>query len=155
MQIYTVSLFGHRIIEDPISVERKLEKLIRQLIHEKEYVEFLVGRNGAFDQLTASVIRRVKRTVRADNSTLVPVLPYPTAEYRETEESFQSYYDEIEICDYPNAHFKAAIQARNRAMVDRSDLSIFYVTHNQGGAAQTLRYAQKQNKNLINLSLPM
>ena len=41
---YTVSFFGHRIIEDFNRVEKKAETLIRDLILQKEYVEFLVGR---------------------------------------------------------------------------------------------------------------
>lgn len=43
---YTVSFFGHRIIEDFNRVEKKAETLIRDLILQKEYVEFLVGRGG-------------------------------------------------------------------------------------------------------------
>ena len=45
-----------------------------------EYIEFLVGRDGEFDQLVSSTIRRCKRTIRDDNSSLVLVLPYMTAE---------------------------------------------------------------------------
>ncbi len=119
MKTYTVSFFGHRIIEDPISIERKLEELIRQLITENEYVAFLVGRNGDFDQLVASSIRRIKRRVRDDNSALVLVLLYITAEYRENKEAFGAYYDEPEInSNAVNMYFKATIQVRNRNMID-------------------------------------
>jgi len=37
-------------------------------------------------------------------------------------------------------------------MVDRSDLIVFYVERNSGGAYQTLRYAEKQEKAYINIS---
>lgn len=67
--------------------------------------------------------------------------------------SFQEYYDEIEICDlFPTRHFKAAHQARNRSMVDRSDLVIFCVEHRSGGAYETMRYAVRHGARLINLS---
>ena len=75
MNQYTVSFFGHRVIEDPLLIEQRLEQLIRKLLKEKEYVEFLVGRNGDFDQLVSSVVRRAKREYRADNSSLVLVFP--------------------------------------------------------------------------------
>ena len=152
INIYTVSFFGHRMIEDPLLIEQRLEKLIRNFLLEKEYVEFLVGRDGEFDLLVSSVIRRCKRNVRNDNSAHVWVLAYPTADFREKEDSYRRYYDEIEICgESTAAHFKGAYQARNRAMVDRSDLVVFCVQHERGGAYQTMRYAKKVAANIINL----
>ena len=103
-------------------------------------------------ELVASTVRRCKRAVRDDNSALVLVLPYATAEYRNNEQSFHAYYDEIEICsESAEKHFKSAHQIRNRTMVDRSDLVVFCVEHNSGGAYQTLQYAKKANANIINL----
>jgi len=152
MEIYTVSFFGHRRIDDPLTVDRRLDTLIRRLILEKPYIEFLVGRDGDFDQLVSSAIRRAKRTIRDDNSSLVWVLPYATAEYRDNVESYHEYYDEVEICEAAaGGHYKAAFQARNRRMVDRSDLVVFCIGHNSGGAYQTMRYAQKQGVPCINL----
>ena len=74
--------------------------------------------------------------------------------YRQNnEDNFAEYYDEIEICPESHAaHFKAAMQIRNRHMVDRSDLVICYVEHNSGGAYQTMQYALKQEKEVINLA---
>lgn len=151
MNIYTVSFFGHREVEDFFSVEQRLEGLIRDLLQQQEYVEFLVGRNGEFDQLAASAVLRVKRLAGGDNSSLVLVLPYVTAEFANNQESFADYYDEIEISEAAaDKHFKAAIQARNREMVDRSDLLICYVTHKSGGAYRTVQYAKRQGKKILN-----
>lgn len=151
MEVFTASFFGHRIVEDSLNVERKLERLVCRLLQEKEYIEFLVGRDGEFDRLAASVIRRCKRTVRGDNSALVWVLPYETAEIRRNEPAFRAYYDEIEISTAAS-HFKGAHQARNRAMVDRSDLVVFCIRHENGGAWQTMKYAMKQGAAYINLA---
>lgn len=151
MNIFTVSFFGHRIIDNPFPVEEKLESLIRELLNRKEYVEFLVGRDGEFDQIVASTVRRCKRSARDDNSALVLVLPYATAEYQNNEQSFHEYYDEVEICgEAAERHFKSAHQTRNRSMVDRSDLVVFFVEHNSGGAFQTMQYAKKVNANIVN-----
>ena len=117
------------------------------LLLEKEYVEFLVGRNGDFDQIVSSAVKRQQRRVRDDNSALILLLPYPTAELRDNLENFEAYYDEIELCSAAaGIHPKGAIQIRNRQMVDRSDLVVFCVNHSSGGAYQTLRYAQKKKK---------
>ena len=142
--IYTVSFFGHREVDHLFHVEEQLYKLIRELLGSKEYVEFLVGRNGEFDQAVSSSIKRVKRDYRDDNCCHTLVLPYITAELRENEDSFYDYYDDITICDNAQtSHFKAAIQIRNREMVDRSDLVVFYVQRKTGGAYQTYQYALK------------
>lgn len=134
-------------------IERKTEQLIYELVHTKEYVEFLVGKNGAFDQLISSCVRRVKAGYRADNSELVWVLPYQTAEYRKNTASFENYYDAIELCEASaKAHPKAAIQIRNQCMVDRSDLVVFCIDHSYGGAYQTYLYAKKKEKKILNLT---
>ena len=156
MNQYTVSFFGHRVIEDPLRIEQRLEKLIRKLLKEKEYVEFLVGRDGEFDQIVSSTIRRCKRTVRDDNSSHVWVLPYPTADFRDNEDAYREYYDEIEICGTSaGCHFKGAYQARNGEMVARSDMVVFCIQHESGGAWQTMKYAKKQGISYINLNDPL
>ena len=152
MEIYTVSLFGHRQVDAPFAVDRKLEKIIRDLLAEKEYVEFLVGRDGEFDLLAASVIKRCRKVVGEENSALIWMLPYMTAEYRDHEEDYLNYYDAVEVSqNAAGAHPKGAMQIRNREMVDRSDLVIFCVERSSGGAYQTMKYAVKQEKNIINL----
>ena len=153
MNTCTVSFFGHRMIDDMLEIENRLEQLIRTLLWEHEYVEFLVGRDGEFDQIVSSTIRRCKREYRSDNSSHIWVLPYLTAEFRDNEESFRDYYDEIEVCEAAaRSHYKNAHQTRNRAMVDRSDLVVFCIQHASGGAWQTMKYTKKQGKPCINLN---
>lgn len=152
MNTYTVSFFGHRYIDNPFPIEKALEELIGSMLHSKEYVEFLVGRNGDFDQLVSSTIRRCKREIRDDNSAHVWVLPYVTADYRDYEEDYRAYYDEIEVSSSVGGHYKAAFQVRNRSMVDRSHLVVFFVERKEGGAYQTMRYAIQQGRNYINLA---
>ena len=155
MNIYTVSFFGHRIVMEFQEAEERVETLIHTLLLEKEYVEFLVGRNGDFDQIVSWAVKRQQRHVRDDNSALIWVLPYPMAEVRDNQKNFEAYYDGIEICGAAaDSHPKNAFQVRNRQMVDRSDLAVFYVGHSRGGAYQTLRYARQQKKEILNLALP-
>lgn len=153
LETYTVSFFGHRQIENLFRLEEALENIICRLLREKEYVEFLVGRDGDFDQLVSSTVKQCRRRIGDHNSALIWVQAYPSAEYLNNEESFHRYYDEIEICEASaSAHFKAAIQIRNRSMVDRSHLVVFFVEQKYGGAYQTLRYAEKNEVPIINLS---
>lgn len=153
MEVYTVAFFGHRMLDYSLQIENRLDIIIKRLISEKTYVEFLVGRNGEFDQYVSSAIIRTKRTYRDDNSFHILVLPYATAEYLNNVRSFEEYYDEIEICqESARAHYKSAIQIRNRLMVDRADLIVCCIDRELGGAYQTIQYAQKQKKRIINLA---
>ena len=155
--VYLLSLsWIRKMLKDKVLTPEQADRLydiVLHLLESKEYVEFLVGRNGEFDQLVSSTVRRVKRNYRDDNSALMLVLPYLTAEYENNHQSFHEYYDEIEICqDAAGGHYKAAIQVRNREMVDRSDLVVCCIEHNSGGAFQTVQYAKKKNKEIVNLS---
>ena len=61
LDIYTISFFGHRYLDSAITIETRLENLVIKLLYEHEYVDFLIGRNGEFDQLVSSTIKRVKK----------------------------------------------------------------------------------------------
>ncbi len=153
MDIYTVSFFGHREVERVAVIESKLDQLLHDLITQKQYVEFLVGRDGEFDLLAASAIRRAVKQYGCGNTSIILVLPYMKAEYLDNKQSYLSYYDEVEICsESSNAHYKSAIQLRIRSMVDRSDLVVCCIQHKSGGAYRTMQYAKKQGKQVRNLA---
>ena len=50
LDIYTVTFIVHRYIDRFSFVDDKVEELVRELIGSKPYVDFLVGRDGDFDQ---------------------------------------------------------------------------------------------------------
>lgn len=153
LNVFTVALFGHRYIDNPIKVQELLEEYIMKLVDEKEFVDFIVGRNGDFDRCAAAAVRRVQRNYKDDNSALVLVLPYPTAEYIDNENYFEDYYTDIEISYKASiSHPKAAIQIRNREMVDRADLIICYIEEKYGGAWETIKYANKIGKDVVNIA---
>ena len=152
LSVYSVALFGHRRLDNAYETERSLREVIKKILSEKEYVEFLIGRNGDFDLLAASVIRSIKREYRSDNSALVLVLPYQTAEYRNNEEGFLSYYDEVEICEESaSAHFKSAIGIRNKKTAERADCIICHIERETGGAYTVVDYARKLGKEIVEI----
>ena len=146
---YTVCFFGHRELRDFDRAEARTEKLLRTLIQQKPLIEFLVGREGEYDQIAASTVRRLKRELSSESCWLTWVLPYTKAELENNLPAFEAYYDSIEVCESSSIlHPKAAIQARNRSIVDRSDLCVFYIERQNGGAWNTMRYALKRVVNL-------
>ena len=89
------------------------------------------------------------------NAAHILVLPYQTGEFMNNTDSFKEYYSNIEVCEQSaTAHYKAAIEIRNRAMIARSELVICYVERKRGGAYKAQRYAERQGRTVINLTLP-
>ena len=148
MNVFTVSLFGHREIDDLRILENYLVPIIKELILTKPYVNFLVGRNGEFDEYAASVIKRVEKGVGKENNDMTLVLPYTVADV----EYYEKYYDSIIIPESVyGSHPKSAITLKNRWMIERSDLVIVYVKRDKGGAYTAMKYAKKLNKRVINI----
>ncbi len=149
---FTVCLFGHRCIEEPAQVEDRLRAVIEEIIDSHECVEILVGREGEFDLLASSLIKDIKRRKDCHHCSLTLVMPYLKVDFLNNQQGYEDYYDTVELCEEASAtHPKSAIKVRNRYMVDRSDLCIFYVKTRSGGAYQTMRYARSKDKRVINL----
>lgn len=111
MNIFTVSLFGHREIDDLRQLNDQLFPIIKELIQTKAYVAFLIGRNGEFDEYAASVIKHVQKEVGKENNHITLVLPYTVADL----EYYEKYYDSIIIPEsLYGAHPKIAITLKNR-----------------------------------------
>ena len=148
MEIYRVSFIGHRTLYNIRSVEDRIERLARELLLQKEYVEFYVGRNGDFDLVVASSIKRAQTVFGNHNSTLILVLPYPAKD----QAYYEAFYDEVCLPIDRKTHFKAAITKRNEWLIDHSDLLIAYVQTESGGAYQTMKYAQQKGIEIINIA---
>lgn len=152
MKTFTVCFFGHRQLSDSFNVEKHLESILHDIIMTKEYIEFLVGRDGEFDQIATSAIKRAIEKISYGNTSLILVLPYERVDYRDNRESYEKFYDEVEICQASSeAHYKAAIEIRNREIIRRSDLVICNVEHLYGGAFKAMSYAEKIGKQIVYL----
>lgn len=152
LDIFTVSFLGHREIRNMLEVEETLMPLLRDVICSKEYVEFLVGREGDFDRIVSSTIRKAVSKYGNGNTAHILVLPYERAEYRDNKSYYEAYYDEVQICEESSiVHPKAAIGIRNMVMVDRADLIICYIEHESGGAFKAVEYAKKTQKQVSNI----
>ena len=122
-----------------------VEKAILSLI-EKGVTDFLCGGQGGFDRMCAGCVKKLKQEYPQIRNILV--IPYLTFSIFD-----KDYFDEIVYPDgFEKYHFKAAIPARNKYMVDNSAFAICYVTHGWGGAAQTYQRAIKKNLTIINLA---
>jgi len=138
-----ISFFGHRDCVADIS--ERMERVILSLLEELGGMTVYVGNNGAFDSLALDLLRKIAKK-------------HPELEYC----TVLAYYNEKELIQpsvYPEEAAKAlprfAIVARNKWMVDRSDIVVTYVKRGFGGAYQMKEYAIKKGKRVIELSESM
>lgn len=141
---------GHAEIYKPI--ETKLYETIENCLKSEEEAVFYVGGRGEFDSMAAKAVRAAKNHYKEKKIRLYLVEPYMRAKLNDEKEYYEEFYDDVIIPpELAGVHPKSAITKRNRLMIDRSDLVIAYVYRDFGGAAVTLRYAQKKGKTIINL----
>lgn len=149
----TVCVFaGHREVYQS-GIDAKIEETINGLLQTDNEFVFFTGGMGKFDDKCASAVRSAKRCHPDLNISLALVLPYMSNRLNIDKEHYEYLYDEIIIpAELDNVHYKAAIKKRNRWMVDQADHVIAYVYREFGGALETVKYAQKQGKPVINLA---
>ncbi len=147
---FTVSFFGHRQIDNYNKIYDAVFEIALSLLRQEIYTEFLIGKNGTFDEIATAAIRKARKHYGSYNSSLVLILPYYTAEFYNNFDAFYDRYTEIEI--FKGKHYKSAIYERNKSMIDRSDLVIFYLTDKKGGTFKAYDYALKINKTVLNLA---
>ena len=134
----TVSFCGHKeILQDYIKEQLlvETEKLILSGAR-----KFLLGGYGSFDYLAATTLKSLKTQYTHIESVIV--LPYINKKHAEDLYDY-SIYPPIETV-LP----RFAITARNKWMVDNSDVVVAYVRHS-GGAEQSLKYAQRKSKTIV------
>ena len=125
-----------------ISAE-EIEKAIIKLI-QLGVTDFLSGGQGGFDRLCARCVYNLKSQYpEIKNYLVIPYLSFSVFN--------KDIFDEILYPDgFEKYHFKAAIPARNKFMVDNSTYAICYISHGWGGAAATYQRAVKHNLKIIN-----
>ena len=112
---------------------------------------FYTGAMGDFDSLFSSSVRKVKKSY--PNIKLICVKPYFTNDINTDRDYYVVMYDDVIIPDeLADIHPKAAIKARNRWIIDNSDMVLMYTIRNEGGAYEAKRYAERKSKTIINLS---
>ena len=146
-EVYRIAFVGHREVYDARRLEEEIEKIAKDSMFMYDFVEFYLGRNGEFDLLAASVLKRIQKSTARQNSTLILVLPYHVKD----EAYYETYYDAICYPNAPKVHYRAAITKRNEFMIDHADLLVAFVDTPSGGAYQAMRYAEKQGVPIRNL----
>lgn len=108
---------------------------------------FMSGGQGGFDRLCAGCVYHLKEQY----PTLINCLVIPYLNFNIFNKDL---FDEIIYPDgFEKYHYKTAIPARNRFLVDSAAYAICYVNHGWGGAAKTFERAIKKNLKVINIGI--
>ena len=133
-RVCTVSFFGSDDFVPTGTAERQLEALVTLLLRGELFVEFLLGRSNAFDLFAVSVICRCREAVSGENSTLTWVYPTTGAELRADWGESPAPYNGVEFywAD-PDSPPEKVRKARDRYMLQRSQLSVFFSADEKDG----------------------
>lgn len=140
--------FGHRFVYE--NVGAKLEKVLIELVENRNMITFYTGGMGDFDSMYSSAVRKIK--LKYSDVRLVLVKPYFTNDLNTDKDFYIMNYDSVIIPEeLMGVHYKAAVKQRNRWMIDNSNYVITYVNKDFGGAYEAQRYAKSKDKKLINI----
>lgn len=143
---------GHREVYQA-KIDERIETAIDNLLRTDSEFTFYTGGMGDFDNKCASAVRAAKRKYPQKKISLALVLPYMSNRLNTDKEYYEYCYDEIIIpSEIAGVHYKSAITMRNRWIIDRVNYLIAFVYRDFGGALETVKYARKQGKTIINLA---
>ncbi len=147
-----ISFVGHALVNSKSNVEKKVKEHILANITDREPIICYLGGSGDFDEICASVCRRLRS--KHANIELVYVAPYLSL-------AEQARIKEIERCGlYDSSIYslsdktppRFAILKRNEWMMINADIVIAYVNHSYGGAYTALSIAKRRGKRIINIA---
>lgn len=141
---------GHSKIYDSYKLAESIKDSAKKIILQENISEFWVGNYGGFDKLCASVINELKSEY--PNIKLNLILPYLTQEILKNKDFYNKRFDNIILAELPEyTPKKYSITECNKYMLNHSRFVICYITHDWGGAYQTLKYAKRKNLTIINI----
>ena len=140
--------FGHSNLF--CNITKELNEKVADLIEHSGVSVFLTGGMGDFDSAFSSAVRSAKHN--HDEVKLILVKPYFSNELNTNKDYYESFYDDVIVPEeLAGVHYKSAIQKRNRWMVDQSDFVLSGIYRDFGGAYQTIHYARRTGKTIIDL----
>ena len=129
-----------------------IDRILECLLAEYGSLKCYVGEDGDFDSLCAARVKRLKENHPENSIRLILALPYMRERINRNRGFYTSFYDEIVVPhEAYGAYSKGAFSLCNRWKVDRSDFVISFVTKSFGRAFETVKYAEKKGRNVINI----
>lgn len=151
----TCCFTGHRVI--PFGKRAQLAAILDRRIaalFDVGFTEFRAGGARGFDALAAERVLAFKASHPACHLHLfLPCRDHDKGWNAHDRAELEDLCARADSVTYVREHYSAdCMHARNRALVDGSDLCLAYLTANRGGTLYTCSYALKQGVHLINVA---
>ncbi len=135
-------------------LQSRIEKTLVSLIDDDCKV-FYSGMAEGFDILCAECVLKLKD--KYPEVSLVCALPFDSQERSYSANWRNRYYDILQSADevvyISKEYFPWCFQERNKFMVDNCDFVVCWYDGKSGGTQNTIKYAQKLGRYLINLNV--
>lgn len=145
----TVAVTGHRTVENLNTA--RLEEVFRLLI-KKGYDTYLVGMAVGFDTICFNILDKLREEYDIKIIACIPCkdqAKYFTESQKEEYERIVALADEKRI--FSEKFTSYCMHRRNCYMVDNASVIISYLNKTFGGTYNTVKYAEKKNKKVINV----
>ena len=151
----TCCFTGHRKIplEERAEITSRLERVITSL-HQKGIRYYGAGGALGFDTLAAQTVIRLRESCPGIKLILVlPCLTQTRGWRPEDVTEYERIKTQADKTVYTAQQYTPdCMHKRNRHLVDNSGVCVCYMTEGIGGAAYTVRYAEKRGLQIINIA---
>lgn len=145
----SVAITGHRTVEN--LDEKRLENVFKLLI-KKGFTRFYVGMAIGFDAVCFKILEKLREN---SDITLIACIPCREQDKYFTESQKAEYARMLKSANEKHLLSEKftsyCMYKRNCYMVDHSAVVIAYLRKSFGGTFNTIKYAEKSNKKIINV----
>lgn len=144
-----------RAIKQYVNFENSLNQNILKLISRGCYT-FYSGMAMGFDIIAAENVLLAKKAYKKASIKLICAIPFIeqsssyTPQWRERYEEVLTKCDEVVLTS--DVYFKGCYAKRNEFMVDNSDFVITWFDGKNGGTKNTIDYANRLGRQVININ---
>lgn len=138
------------------AVEKRIKALLQPVIQDmlsRDKTIFITGMSRGFDLWAADIV--LQERLLKPEIKLVCALPFPGFEQRWAKKDRMHYYSILENADFVKElsphYYAGCFQKRNIFMVDSSSAVIAAYNGTPGGTKNTIRYAEKNDTEIINI----
>lgn len=147
----TCSVFGHSNVEITEDLTERTRVEIDRAINDGVRI-FLFGGRSDFDDLCYDIVTEKRNAEPQLNIKRVFCFALDKQLRKPPRWFVRKEYEALECPTKDFDYWYTAIYYRNLAMIDRSDLVLFWVEKRENsGAYKTYRYAVKRHKHFVNL----
>ena len=150
MNTYRIAFVGHGRGDEGSALEKRIDKIIKNILQTKPHTVFYVGWSGTFDLWVTERVKKVREALGSKNGCIVMIPHRPITYYA----FYKLVYDEILYPIEWDGTSEDSIAKRDQWMVDHADLLVSYAESDcDGGVSETLQYARRKGVEIINLAM--